>query len=526
MQDEINQTGNILEKTIAFFSPGAALERAEQRAALNIIYGVGGFQSAMPSSERDGAQMLLMGNMDLDSFLQWQKPRMTAELRDLQYNSPILSSILKIYQDNVVGSGICPDPSTSDLEKNKLYKTWFHQWSNKFADLNNMRSFAELQKIILSELLVGGDCLVVLTNDANKMPRLQLVEGLQLQTPYDAMDVDNVFDGIKYGRNGNPIAYYICKRDKNGNIDRNDYDIVSANDAIFISSPYLRPSQRRGAAILANVANAIRDWTELEQAQLTKAKVAAMHIFTRTRDGQPGRAPQIGKDGKVIKATGPEPELQLRNGAILNLKQGEGFNLVNGNTPGATHEAFSMELLRIIATGSGLPVEILLRDSQKNEGNRAILMQSARVFETYQKHLERHFDRIYGYVIATAIKQGFIPAAPVEKTFDGVSVSEFAKVSWIYPSKAYIEDKDIASQMQTEFLLGTTNLKNIADARGEDWEENLEEKGNEFLFAIKLAQRITKETGFNVSPYDLLSPQPGSTHVNLLAENNKQKETP
>lgn len=129
---------------------------------------------------------------------------------------------------NVVNTGLfleaTPEESLLGYEEDGL-ADWsedveirFGLWANEpqLCDFAERQSFGSLQAEAYREALIAGDVLVVLAQDPRtKLPRLRLISGSKIQTPFDLPSRAGVriVHGVELDSNDRQIAYWITQED-------------------------------------------------------------------------------------------------------------------------------------------------------------------------------------------------------------------------------------------------------------------------------------------------------------------------
>ena len=135
--------------------------------------------------------------------------------------------IRRLITNELGGAGLtpesCPDAFILDLSDdfvNEWAETVESRWnvwskSEKVCDFKEAKSFGAIQRDARQEALISGDVLVVLRQgEKTKLPKVQLVSGSRVKTPWNAKYKikDNNEDKIGVGRYVFRALYTIAKR--------------------------------------------------------------------------------------------------------------------------------------------------------------------------------------------------------------------------------------------------------------------------------------------------------------------------
>src|SRR5699024_504380 len=121
-----------------------------------------------------------------------------------------------------------------------------------------------------------------------------------------------------------------------------------------------RPGQRRGVPLLAPVMEAIKQLGRYTDAELMAAVVSGMFtVFVKSEMPDVG----LGEFIPVDEQAEPEDQtrLELGNGAIVDLAEGEDISTVNPGRPNTAFDGFVIAVARQIGAALELPYELLMK---------------------------------------------------------------------------------------------------------------------------------------------------------------------
>lgn len=265
---------------------------------------------------------------------------------------------------HTIGEGIQPAPD-ADLETIQRIKRIWAAWAGKTAcDWYGKTTFYGLQELAMRSIAEGGDVLIVrhwvMPDQDNPLPiKLQIIEGDQLdhtRNGYNEYGYCRL--GVQFDNDGRLIGYWI-------------YEYHPGDSYIFataIQSKYfpkedvlhafevLRPGQVRGLPFGVSAFMKQSDFSDYEDAQLVKQKVAA--CFAAFVLGSDDMGPvNDNEDGQK----GIE---RLQPGIIEHLGSSETVEFAN--PPSVTdYDAYAARILQGVAAAYGITYEMLTMDYSK-----------------------------------------------------------------------------------------------------------------------------------------------------------------
>lgn len=264
---------------------------------------------------------------------------------------------------HTIGEGIQPAPD-ADLETIQKVKKIWTRWAGTTAcDWYGKTTFYGLQELAMRSIVEGGDVLVlrrwVMPDQDNPLPfKLQIIEGDQLDhTRNGYNDQGYCRLGVQFNNDGLLIGYWI-------------FDYHPGDSYIFacqIESKYypkadvlhayevLRPGQVRGLPFGVAGFMKMSDFSDYEDAQLMKQKVAAcLCAFVINSE-------DFGGDDEADAKKGIE---RLQPGIIQHLSGAESVEFAN--PPSVTdYDAYAGRILQGIAASYGITYEMLTMDYSK-----------------------------------------------------------------------------------------------------------------------------------------------------------------
>lgn len=374
-----------------------------------------------------------------------------------------------------VGGGLVPQ-SQAAPEIADAYESFWKEWS-KIADSTGRRTFEQLQQLASLRMDVDGDIGFVLRKTSTGYPQLQLVEGHAIGS--EATD-EGWFDGVRVSPDGRPIAYRVLGPDKaHTDIDARDFILLAETE---------RAGQQRGLSALAHALDHVRDVADILDYEKTGVKMAAsIGVAITTQGGAVDEGAsyiESGADAPV--SAGGSPLETFEAGMVPRLRLGEKIESFASNRPNPSFVGFVEHLLRDISVGLGLPFEFIWSaDKLGGASQRFILAKAQRRFEQRQAYLTSALlNRVWGWVIASAIKRGDLPKS-----------ADWWRVRWQAPAKITVDVGREAAANRDDIRMGLRTLQEDAGERGLDWLELRDQAERETADLIVRAQRVAAQTG-------------------------------
>lgn len=430
-----------LDKVISVFSPGMALNRTMARKKLEIL-NTGYSHHGASKSKKSLAGWRSSGGStkeDIDDNLEVLRERS----RDLFMGAPFATGAIKTIRTNVVGSGLVLRPQL-DFEvlkmTNEESKAWernvqreFSLWADSpHCDAERMNNFYELQQLIFISFLMSGECFALLPFIKRpNMPydlRIKLIEADRVSTPNDKRMNKNIINGVEIGDYGEVIAYYISNfHPLSSSVDKKEWKKVSKYGEktgrynVLHLMEAERPEQRRGVPILAPVIESLKQLSRYSEAELIAAVISGMFTVFIESNGSVENDTNVFGQGEFNyiqdsnTQTGEETEektVELGNGAVVELGEGEKINVANPGRPNANFDGFVTSICRQIGAALELPYELLVKQfTASYSASRASLLEAWKMFRMRRKWLANDFCQpIYEEWLCEAIAKGRIYA--------------------------------------------------------------------------------------------------------------------
>jgi len=480
---------NIIDKTIAVFSPQRAAKRYRARMMLAMA---GGYAGA--SRTRRSLKQWTPSGYDADSDILPDLPTLRDRSRDMIRNMPLASGAMNTKVTNVVGTGLRLqaridrealnlDEAQADAWESKTEREWRLWWDSFDCDAARTLRGDGLTTMVYRQALENGDVFVLLPRISRKTNpytlALQTIEADRVSNPDNQRDTATLSGGIEKDKHGAPTAYHVM----NAHPGRlygsagNTWQRIPAygqklglKNILHIYRP-TRPGQSRGVPDLAAVIEPLKQLTRYAEAELMAAVVSAMFtVFVETETGDP-TFDLTDMSGETGSSTSDD-DYKLGNGSIIGLAPGEKIHDSNPGRPNAAFDPFTQAILRQIGVAIELPFELLVKHfTASYSAARAALLEAWKYFSTQRKWMTDHFNRVvYEIWMYEAVSSGRI-VAPGFFT-DPIIRQAYLGSVWIGPAKGQIDELKEIKAAELRVDMGVSTLSEVtAEMTGGDWEK-------------------------------------------------------
>lgn len=511
---------NVIDKVIAFLSPGRALRREVVRRAMQF------FNSGYSESGASRRKKSLKGwrawssspQADIDLNLDTLRQRS----RDLFMGGPLGRSPIATSRTNVVGAGL-KLKSRIDYEFLRMTREQADRWErnterefavwaeNRICDSLRLNDFYELQSVLFISFLLNGDGWALI-KQADPKPyfpyslRIHLIEADRVSTPsipaggYISADrvtgknPDNgnrIISGVEINNAGTVVAYWIASRYYNDPADSVGKNIEWQRVEAFgerTGQPNVlqimeneRCEQYRGVPFLAPVLEHIKQIARYTEAELTAAVITGFFTAFIKEGELPtsefALAEAIPQEEKVDL----DPSaLELGAGTINMLPPGYNVEIADPKRPATNFDAFVTAMCRHIGAALEIPYELLLKSfTSSYSASRAALLEAWKSFRMRRTWFANDFCQpVYEMWLAEAIARERIIAPGY---FNDPRVAKaWNQSEWHGPAPGQVDPvKEVnAASLRVENGFSTRERETI-ELTGGDFDRNIEQLARE-----------------------------------------------
>lgn len=453
---------NLLDRLVAAVSPAAGLRRAHARHRLQLA------SQMQPSAYYDGAGR----GPRLDGWrVSHAGPRaeiapaaaaLRARARDLVRNNAYAERGVRALVANCIGTGLIPKIETPSKRLKARLDDAASRWMDTVkCDADGLHDLYGLQALAWRATVEGGEAFIRRRPRTANFARshgaplqLQVLEAefLDRTKTGDTLSGDGrTIDGIEYDRYGRRLAYWLFDSHPldgvfAGSVSRR----VDADDVIHLYRVD-RPGQQSGVTWFAPVVVRFRDFSDYQDAQLVRQKVAACFaVFEINADET--------TPGLISSDAAQETNLEsLSPGLYERLPPGRDIKFAS--PPPADDQGYVADQLRAISAGLGVPYEVLTNDlSNVNfSSGRMGWLEFQRAISQYQQQLiiPRMLDRIGAWFVEG---WGLYNSAATDRV----------RVTWTPPRREMIDPSREVKPLREMFDLRMTSLSEIIRQTGRD----------------------------------------------------------
>ena len=518
-----------MDRLVSVVSPGTALKRMQQRAALDVLNRT----SYRGASRGRGVDHWHPRGGSANSDLLREHATLRARSRDLVRNHPIASGAIESICANEVRSGMRPrsnidhelagigEEAAEKLEAvlNRGYRLW-----SPHADVGGRFSFGRSQDLLKRSQLTNGDVLVVRRAKRRRQSpfvlALDLVESDRLSTPRALQRGESVRDkeilnGVELDADGAAVAYWIQKehpgdtgvmgrrRNKTGEWSR-----VPAYDSRghwLVRHLYYvkRPGQVRGEPFFAPVIDLFQQLDDYMDAELVAARVGACFsaFVTKNTDAflnaDANADAELDADDQTVEALAP--------GLVEYLQPGEEVTFGNPTRPGSAFDTFINAALHFIGAGLGYPPQVLTNNFENMNFSqmRGAIVQAGYMFTSGQDFtIEGYCQPVWDELVREMVDQGDVVLPGYERTPDA-----YTRARWSRPGREAIDSLKEAQGDAVGLQNKTTSMSDVLSRKGKTFEEHvaelksegktLEAAGVQAGEGTKRASQVTKDAQKN-----------------------------
>jgi lambda family phage portal protein len=419
----------------------AILKRKEEAAQAPAMRMYGGAQVNRLTADWNAQ------NTSADSEILTSLRLLRARSRELVRDNAHAKNVIRIVQNNVVGTGIGLQAQVCnargkliDATNNQIEDAWLRWTDRKTCHTAGLLGLPDILRLVMGQLVEAGEVLIRKVKQpfgGGKIHfALEVLEADRLMDTWQTAQAPNgnaIRMGVEIDQWGRPTAYWLYPTHPG------DYQFRTFVPSKFIRVPaeemihlYIleRWPQTRGVPWFHAVLRKLNDLRGYEEGEIVKARAsAAVMGFIQSPETPTGEETVNGQ-----RLTDLSP------GQIEHLLPGETFQGFNPSSPNTAMEGFMRHMLRSLAAGVGTSYESLTRDySQSNySSSRLALLDDRDLWRVLQGWLIRNcLAEIHREWLAQAVLAGEVKVADYF-----VSPSKYEKVrfkprgwSWIDPTK-------------------------------------------------------------------------------------------
>lgn len=330
--------------------------------------------------------------------------------RALEANFPVVGYLRSFLATRAAGRGIFPTAKTQDAEWNLLADKFIDTIgsnANTYA-IDGSRTLWEDQYFMAETVPGDGEVFEAFVKGPGGIPMVQPFDVWEIESQGGANSMEWE-DGIKTDQYLKPIAYGIKELARPG--VPSQWREVDALNMIHIFQRR-RNKQLRGFPWLYAALNHGTDALDLMALETATAKLHAALAVAVKRNGKRGRQGALNRiSGEQVASDETQALEKVFGGGMINYIGEDGeIQMISSSRPNIDLIAFCQNLIRSIAQGYRLPVEVVDLASLNGTGVRSVMEQAQATCEQLQDLIvERHTKPWRTWRLWWAMQNGELP---------------------------------------------------------------------------------------------------------------------
>lgn len=415
-------------------------------------------------------------------------PSLREQARHAVHNSDIANGALRVFEANIVGSGIRPEPQIRlrngepHRELNDRLTALYRDWARR-PEVTWEFDEPAAQRIALRSALRDGE--VFAQHLVGPIRTLQ--HGTRVPYSYELIEADycpalywdlarNIEQGVEFNEWGRAVAYYFTRREIN-EAERtvrlwltSETRRLRAQQVSHLAIKD-RIRQARGVSAFHATLKRLSDIDEIDETERVAARVAAaMAAYIKKGDPYVYQAPQDAE--KEYREISFDPGM-----VIDDLEPGEDMGSIVSNRPNNQLIPFRQDHFRAMAAGLGLSYSSL---SRNYDGT-----YSAQRQELVEQHM--HYGIVWSWFVSRFEEpkwRQFLDAAVIGEPVllrmmadaDPLSLQD---CDWSRPAMPWVDPAKEMSGVEKEIDLGLTTKSAVMRSRGRDPREVMQQRARE-----------------------------------------------
>lgn len=406
-----------------------------------------------------------------------------ASVRQAVRDNPVVKSGQRAYVRSAIGTGITPKFKSAEMQRR------FDRWAKnkRLVDRERRRNFYQIQRWAARELYGPGMCLIVMGYQDRGPSECGLVlQGVEMeQLDYYKLEEPSTGNQVRHGVEvddfGAPVAYHIFTHHPH------DYRGVSR------PNPVTAESTRIDASRVLHLADPERVRETISLGRLQSVVIKSHHLGERDA-AELLAARQESNQGIIIKGA-PEGESegdsldQFTTSPLMVARIQDGEEVVGytPTRPGNGYEPFARHQEMMIAAGSGLSYESLMRDYHQGNfsSQRQAVLEEDREIEPDVVHVfvPDLCDPIAREVAHCAMLEGVIPASEYL-----AAPEAYSDADWRGQGRQWVDPVKQVDSIERKIKIGLATKTREANKLGESLEDLQAERIAELGGEIKIAR--------------------------------------
>jgi lambda family phage portal protein len=330
-----------------------------------------------------------------------------------------------------------------------------------------------LSSQVRQESVIDGDCLVVIRpHDVANLPTVQIVPGHMIYGPMlgeEAPEGREVRHGVELDASGRQVAYYV------EGVRIEAFDSLGRRKAWLVYGSERRVGAVRGAPLLSNLLQAMKEIDRFREAALRKAVVNGMLAMwvEKTEDTPASLAAELmqtrSETVSDLNAAGQTRSYQVAEGlpgqVVQVLQPGEKMHAQTSDGTDEKFGDFERTIVATMAWSLGIPPEIAMLSFNANYSASGAAMAEMRLYLTVTRRLHsvQFTQPVYEDWLISEVANGTIDApgflASVGDPVQYATYGAWVRADWIGNVKPHTDILKSTKAMLLQLDRGLTTYR-------------------------------------------------------------------
>jgi lambda family phage portal protein len=402
--------------------------------------------------------------------------------RSLEQTNWLAAAVMDRTLERVIGTKIVVEPRTESVAFNDEVRRWLKtSWYTRACDIRGIFTFSRICHLLYRAKMRDGDAGLLLTEDPQGNPKLQLIEAQRIKTPGNADDLqgiatrgNQIVDGIEMDPNGAHVAYWVATQ-ATGKAPV--WERVLERDFLFQfrTSRYTHvrgePAFRGGYWLFDQIMGYFEAVTVAARIGASAAMIAK-----RKNPGTPEAPNAMGARSRGRAGATPGPgtsQVPIVPGMINVIGIDEDLVAFNPAQPTQSFPESIATFCRFIGIRFGLTLEDTLLDFSRTtySSSKAARAAARAAADVEQEDFSVNVvTRVYQWALSKAVKNGTIKTPPPENFWDH---------EWLPPVWPSVEPLKDIQAAERGVALGVESRSNYAAMNGYDFAELCVQNGKD-----------------------------------------------
>lgn len=344
---------------------------------------------------------------------------------------------------------------------------------------SNQKTLNSLSSDVVKNCYISGDCLVIQRYE-NNTPKIQLIDGIHVETPYDYKYIqeaesrgNRVFNGVEIDSKGGHVAYFVKTQKDTLTMTHERViakDLRGRKTAFLVYGKKYREDDHRGIPMITSIMETIKKLDRYTEATVGSAeerqKIAYQIIHNELSTGASPITTRIRSDvGKVSTTnngfitTTPNEIAQTSEKSVFNMENGSELKQLSSDNELSFKEFFTT-VLELICISVGISPEVAMsKFIGSYSSSRAAIKDWEHTLDILRESVATQFYQpIYEYWLDSNVFSDKIIADGYKKALinnDYDVLDSYRNARWVGASVPHIDPlKEVKAEREKLGILG------------------------------------------------------------------------